>query len=81
MLRGRHFFQADEGREKATKKSRAAKRGCFKRGGFPIWTCPSFFVLSLRAQRLKNFKILKFSSELENFKRAAHQTPIFCGEF
>ena len=24
--------------------SRAAKRGCFKRGGFPIWTCPSFFV-------------------------------------
>ena len=28
-----------------TKTSRAAKRGCFKRGGFPIWTCPSFFVL------------------------------------
>ena len=31
--------------------SRAAKRGGFKRGGFPIWTCPSlpflsFFVLS-----------------------------------
>ena len=25
--------------------SRAAKRGCFKRGCFPIWTCPSFFVL------------------------------------
>ena len=25
--------------------SRAAKRGCFKRGGFSIWTCPSFFVL------------------------------------
>ena len=25
--------------------SRAAKRGCFKRGRFPIWTCPSFFVL------------------------------------
>ena len=24
---------------------RAAKRGGFKRGGFPIWTCPSFFVL------------------------------------
>ena len=34
-----------------------------------------------RAQRLNNFKILKFSSEIENFKRAAHQTPIFCGEF
>ena len=33
---------------------------------------------SLRAQRLKKFKILKFSSEIENFKRAAHQTPIFC---
>ena len=28
-----------------THLSRAAKRGCFKRGGFPIWTCPSFFVL------------------------------------
>ena len=26
-------------------QSRAAKRGCFKRGGFPIWTRPSFFVL------------------------------------
>ena len=25
--------------------SRAAKRGCFKRGCFPIWTCPSLFVL------------------------------------
>ena len=25
--------------------SRATKRGCFKRGGCPIWTCPSFFVL------------------------------------
>ena len=24
---------------------------------------------------------LKFSSEIENFKRATHQTPIFCGEF
>ena len=32
-------------------KSRAAKRGGFKRGGFPIWTCPSFlsfFVLFCR---------------------------------
>ena len=25
--------------------SRVAKRGGFKRGGFPIWACPSFFVL------------------------------------
>ena len=43
----------------------------------------------LRAQRLKRFKIalrdcnfqarLKFSSEIENFKRAAHQAPIFVG--
>ena len=38
-------------------------------------------LISLRAQILKNFKILKFSSELENFKRATHQTPIFRGEF
>ena len=34
----------------------------------------------LRAQRLKkNFKILKFSSEIENFKRATHHTPYFFG--
>ena len=33
----------------------------------------------LRAQKLKKFKILKFSSGIENFKRAAHQTPIFVG--
>ena len=26
-------------------RSRAAKRGGFKRGGFPIWARPSFFVL------------------------------------
>ena len=25
------------------KPLRAARRGGFKRGGFPIWTCPSFF--------------------------------------
>ena len=24
---------------------------------------------------------LKFSSEIEHFKRATHQTPYFCGEF
>ena len=36
---------------------------------------------TLRAQILKKIKILKFSSELEIFKRATHQTPIFCGEF
>ena len=29
----------------STRILRAAKRGCFKRGGFPIWTRPSFFVL------------------------------------
>ena len=38
-------------------------------------------IRTLRAQILKNFKILKFSSELEIFKRATHQTPIFSGEF
>ena len=39
---------ADEqfyGHEGFSELSRAAKRGCFKRGGFPIWTCLSFFVL------------------------------------
>ena len=30
---------------KRFRESRAAKRGGFKRGGFPIWTFPSFFVL------------------------------------
>ena len=33
------------GRKVPHRVSRAAKRGCFKRGGFPIWTCPSVFVL------------------------------------
>ena len=37
--------------------------------------------LTLRAQGLKKFKILKFSSGIENFKRATHQSPILCGEF
>ena len=36
---------------------------------------------TLRAQILKKIKILKFSSELEIFKRATHEDPIFCGEF
>ena len=34
---------------------------------------------SLRAQRLKNFKILKFSSGIEICKRAIQQTPISWG--
>ena len=34
-----------------------------------------------KGPNLENFKILKFSSELEIFKRATRQTPIFCGEF
>ena len=34
---------------------------------------------TLRAQRLKKFKILKLSSEIENFRQATHQTPIFVG--
>ena len=33
----------------------------------------------LRAQRLKIFKILKFSSEIEIFKRATHQPLFFVG--
>ena len=40
--------------------------------------------LSLRAQRLEKFKIpssLKFSSAIENFKRAAAKPLLFCGEF
>ena len=40
-----NFFTSDAKTPYVTQKSRAAKRGCFKRGGFPIWTCPSFFVL------------------------------------
>ena len=36
-------------------------------------------IAALRAQRLKKFKILKFSSEIESLKRATHQPPIFCG--
>ena len=43
-------------------------------------TEPSKTPPPLRAQRLKKFKILKFSSEIENFKRATHQGPIFCGK-
>ena len=31
---------------------------------------------TLRAQRLKKFKILKFSSEIENFKRATHHRRV-----
>ena len=40
---------------------------------------------TLRAQRLKKFKIarrgLKFSIEIANFKRANRQTPSFVGNF
>ena len=35
--------------------SRAAKQGCFKRGGFPIWTCPSFFCPFLSFLELSRF--------------------------
>ena len=57
--------------------------GCPKRGGGGRGAGRVFAGNSwtLRAQILKKFKILKFSSELEIFKRATHQTPIFCGEF
>ena len=46
-----------------------------------VSVCPAKNSVTLRAQILKKFKILKFSSELEIFKRATQQTPIFCGEF
>ena len=36
-------------------KARAAKPGGFKRGGVPIWTCPSFFVLFLSFLGLSRF--------------------------
>ena len=43
------FFRSNLARQKNSCSrgyfSRTAKRGGFKRGGFPIWTCPSFFVL------------------------------------
>ena len=39
-------------------RSRAAKRGCFKRGGFPIWTCPSFFVLLALSRFFGDFPYL-----------------------
>ena len=48
-------------------------------GGHSIFLCICNVTLTLRAQILKKFKILKFSSELEIFKRATHQTPIFVG--
>ena len=35
--------------------SRAAKQGGFKRGGFPIWTCPSFFCPFLSFLGLSRF--------------------------
>ena len=34
-------------------------------------------IVTLRAQILKKIKILKFSKELEIFKRATQQTPFF----
>ena len=46
----RNFCDAESlakryGETYATIQSRAAKRGVSNGGGFPIWTCPSFFVL------------------------------------
>ena len=44
----------------------------------------NFSEQALRAQRLKIQDCppgCKFSSEIEKSKRAAHQTPTFCGEF
>ena len=44
-LNGPKWISSGQNGPKLANLSRAAKRGCFKRGGFPIWTCPSFFVL------------------------------------
>ena len=54
-------------RAKAARKGRGARRGVRKL---------SINSESLRAQGLKTFKILKFSREIENFKRATRQ-PLF----
>ena len=51
---------------------------CALSRAYALFCGPAF---ALRAQILKKFKILKFSSEIEIFKRATHQPPIFCGEF
>ena len=44
-IANRRFEAICANRSHVVKRSRATKRGDFKRGGFPIWTCPSFFVL------------------------------------
>ena len=63
----------------AKKHSKSTPRGTFRPGplGIPV----KFNGGRDRNQRLKKFKILKFSSEIETFKRATHQNPIFCGKF
>ena len=33
----------------------AAKRGCFKRGGCPIWTCPSFLSFLVLSRFFRDF--------------------------
>ena len=40
---------------------------------------PKFSCIKFWAQTLKNFKILKFSSEIANFKGGTHQTPFLWG--
>ena len=67
------------------KRSREHHKHC-RHKNYLVWKfqlCPALEqktkAHTLRAQILKIFKILKFSSELEIFKRATHQTPIFVG--
>ena len=51
--------------------SRAAKQGRFKRGGYPIWACPSFSVFLLSFLGLSRF-FLDFpncSGNLQGFSR------------
>ena len=78
------FFQASLGLWKCC----PSLKSCYPAGLVQVSKHPT----SQRAQILKNFKIalrdwnfqarlkrMTFSSEIENFKRATHQTPIFVG--
>ena len=80
---------------KGQKRQKKGEKGRFrpisrKDGQTPLkppFVTPPFAAAQSRAAKhpkgpnLEKFKILKFSGELEIFKRATHQSPIFCGEF
>ena len=56
--------------------SRAAKRGGFKRGGFPIWTCPSFFVLNSLNGGLANGGLMYLSTIVPGCRDFATKIPL-----